>query len=397
MTAEVAGSAGRTRRLLQLTTLVSSLDRFAMPPMLLAIAHGLDVPLARAAQAASAYYLAYGLLQPVWGLVSDRLGLVRTIRLTLLLAAAGTATAALATGPGALIASRAVAGACFGAAIPSTLVYVGDTVPSARRQRDITDLMVGVACGTAVATALAGVVADRLSWRWAFAGTGTLAVLLVALLRRLPEPASHRRHESALTQFRSVFAARPARLVIALAFVEGAILLGGLTYLPAAVQAGGADATTAGLVTAAFGVATLAAAPAVARLSRRVRPARLVAVGAACLVGAWLLVAVSAAAAVALVSCLLLGAAWAAMHSTLQTWATQVVPAARATAVAMFACALFAGSAIGALVFGGLASADRYGLIFAWSAAVAVPLGVAGAIGRARFTDPERPEPVAPA
>jgi predicted MFS family arabinose efflux permease len=393
VTGAVATAGGQARRLLQLTTLVSSLDRFAMPPMLLAIAHGLDVPLSRAAQAASAYYLAYGLLQPVWGLVSDRLGLVRTIRFTLLLAAVATATAALATGPASLIASRTVAGACFGAAIPSTLVYVGDTVPSERRQHDITDLMVGVACGTAVATALAGVVADRLSWRWVFAGTGTLAVLLVLLLRRLPDPGPHRRRDRAMTQFRAVFAARPARLVIALAFVEGGILLGGLTYLPAAVQAHGAGATTAGLVTAVFGVATLAAAPAVSRLSRRVRPARLVAAGASCLVGAWALAAVSAAAAVALTACLLLGAAWAAMHSTLQTWATQVVPAARATAVAMFACALFAGSALGALIFGPLASADRYGLIFGWAAAVAVPLGVAGALGRARFTDPELAAP----
>ena len=36
--------------------------------------------------AAGAYFLAYGLMQPVWGTVSDRLGRVRTMRLTLLLA-----------------------------------------------------------------------------------------------------------------------------------------------------------------------------------------------------------------------------------------------------------------------------------------------------------------------
>jgi MFS family permease len=57
-----------------------------MPPMLIAIAIGLDAPLASVVQAAGAYFLAYGLMQPVWGMVSDELGLVRTMRLTLLFA-----------------------------------------------------------------------------------------------------------------------------------------------------------------------------------------------------------------------------------------------------------------------------------------------------------------------
>jgi predicted MFS family arabinose efflux permease len=376
-------------RLLRLTTFVSTSDRFAMPPMLLAIARGLDIPLSRVAQAAGAYYLAYGLMQPVWGLVSDRLGLVRTMRVALLCAAAATATAALSAGAASLIVTRTLAGACFSAAIPSTLVYVGDTVPSARRHRDVTNLMAGVALGTAVAAAAAGVVADRLSWRWVFAGTGTAAVATALLLRRLPEPGTHRRHDSPLAPFRAVFASGPARLVITLAFVEGGILLGGLTYLPAAVESGGVGAAAAGLVTAAFGVATLAAAPVVARLSRRLAPAGLVAIGGSCLLLAWLLATVSVLVASALVACVLLGWAWAAMHSTLQTWATQVLPAARATAVSMFACALFAGSAVSALLFGGLAQAGRYQLIFGLSAAVAVPLGVAGVVGRSRFADPE--------
>ena len=73
-------------RLLQLTSFVSTLDRFAMPPMLVAIATDLDVPLSEIVHAAGAYFLVYGLMQPVWGAVSDRLGRVRTMRLTLLLA-----------------------------------------------------------------------------------------------------------------------------------------------------------------------------------------------------------------------------------------------------------------------------------------------------------------------
>ena len=61
-------------RLLQLTSFVSTLDRFAMPSVLLAISRDLEVPLQSVVTAASVYYIAYGAMQPVWGIVSDRLG-----------------------------------------------------------------------------------------------------------------------------------------------------------------------------------------------------------------------------------------------------------------------------------------------------------------------------------
>ena len=77
-------------RLLQLTAFTSTLDRFAMPPMLVAIALDLGVPLSQAVQVAGAYFLAYGLMQPVWGMVSDSLGLVRTLRPAAALSTLGT-------------------------------------------------------------------------------------------------------------------------------------------------------------------------------------------------------------------------------------------------------------------------------------------------------------------
>lgn len=376
-------------RLLQITAFVSTVDRFAMPPMLLAIAHELGMPLSRVVQAAGAYYLTYGLMQPVWATLSDRLGLVRTMRVALLLAAAATAASAAAWAAPPLLVGRALAGACFSAAIPGTLVYVGDTVPSGIRQRSITDLMAGVALGTATATAGAGVLADALSWRVMFGATGVGALVLVGLLARLPETDRVRVRRGALAPFGDVLRSASARLVIGLAFVEGAVLLGVLTFVPAAVQAGGVGGSLAGLVTGVYGLAVLAAARVVRRVSTRVPPAGLVAAGAVFLVAACLLAATSVALASAVASCVLLGCAWASMHSTLQTWATQVAPAARATAVALFAAALFAGSATGALLVGGLAERGAYTTIFVLAALTAVPLGFVGTWGRRRFWDPE--------
>ncbi|HEY8618535.1 MAG TPA: MFS transporter, partial [Dermatophilaceae bacterium] len=171
------------RRLLQLTAFVSTLDRFVMPPMLIAMARDLDVPLTQVVQVAGVYFLAYGLMQPVWGMVSDSLGRVRTMRLALALAAVMTTASALMATPLTLGIARGLAGACFAAAIPASLIYIGDTVPAHRRQRDVTDLMVGVALGTAVASVGAGVLAQLLSWRIAFVVTGLGALALVAALR----------------------------------------------------------------------------------------------------------------------------------------------------------------------------------------------------------------------
>ena len=92
-----AASSGRVSplRLLQATTLVSTLDRFAMPPMLVAIATSLGVPLTQVVTAAGAYFLVYGLGQPLWGFASDRYGRVRTLRTSLVVAGVFSLVSAL--------------------------------------------------------------------------------------------------------------------------------------------------------------------------------------------------------------------------------------------------------------------------------------------------------------
>src|SRR3954447_14985432 len=175
-------------RLLQAAAFVATFDRFAMPPMLLAIAHDLEVPLGDVVRAAGAYFLIYGLSQPVWGWVSDRFGRVPTMRVTLLLAGLCSIASSAATTVPLLGITRGLAGGLFGAAYPAALIYLGDTVRVAVRQRDIARLMVGVALGTALASVGAGVVADLLSWRLMFVVTGVAAVVLAARLGALREP-----------------------------------------------------------------------------------------------------------------------------------------------------------------------------------------------------------------
>src|ERR671913_1344786 len=121
-------------------------------------------------------------------MLSDRLGRVRVIRLTLFGAAVAGVLSAAAPNLAVLIAARSLAGGLFAAVIPASLVYVGDTVGMNSRQEALADLMAASAVGTALATVLGGLAASLDAWRVAFAAPALAGVALAVLLARLPEP-----------------------------------------------------------------------------------------------------------------------------------------------------------------------------------------------------------------
>jgi predicted MFS family arabinose efflux permease len=245
--------------------------------------------------------------------------------------------------------------------------------------------MVGVAVGTAVASAGAGVLADQFSWRVAFVATGFGALMLSWVLRFLPEPRTDRVPSSPLESVRRIIQSRPALLVLGLAFAEGAVLIGVLTLVPVAAHDSGASLSLAGLATAVYGAAVLVGSSVVGRLSRTWHPWRLIAGGGALAVIACALLAVSQDVWMAATVAGLLGLAWTALHTSLQTWATEVLPAARALVVACFAGALFAGSSVAAVALADLVEAGRFTVIFTVAAVLATVLTAVAAAARSRW------------
>lgn len=382
--APAMGERGRLR-LLQLAALTSTCDRFSIAPLLVVIALDLGASLPAVAAIASGYFLAYGLMQPVWGMVSDRIGRVRVMRLALLGAAAAGIGSALAPDLLVLGMTRVVAGGCFAALIPASLVYVGDMWPPDVRQRPLSDVLAASSLGVATATAGAGALADLVGWRVVPAVTATAAAALWVTLRRLPEPVREPVTGHPLRSVARVFGHPWGRVVLLLALVEGAAVLGALTYLAPAVQALGSTSAVAGVVAASFGVGALAWSRLVRALVGRLPPEGLAAVGGAFLVAAWAVAAVAVTVGTIVAAGLLAGGAWAFLHSTLQNWATEVVPGERATTVALFAASLFLGSAAGTAVAAVPAGAGAYETLFRTALLVAVPVAVAAAVARARY------------
>jgi len=354
--------------------------------MLVTIAAGLGVSLAEVAAAASLYYLLYGLMQPVWGMLSDRLGRVRVMRLALLGAVAPGLLSAAAPNLAVLVAGRALAGGLFAAVIPAALVYIGDAVPISGRQRALADQLAASAVATALATAAAGLAAHLGLWRLAFAAPAVAAgVLGLVLARRLPEPPKGRGGAGPLARIGLVAKHPWAVLVVLLALVEGGVILGFLTYLAPSLEAQGYSAAVSGLAVALYGLATLAWTQALKKAADRLDRHALILIGGAFLASGYAAGALDLRLLGAALAAVLVAGGFAFMHSTLQTWATEVVPEARATVISLFAGALFAGSGVATVAAAPLAETGSFGPLFAVAALSAIPLGLVGGLARLRY------------
>ncbi|GAA3132490.1 MFS transporter [Streptomyces echinatus] len=377
--------AGRVPPVLRVACFLSNFDRFAITPLLVAVAAGFDVRLDEVVLVASGYFFAYGCVQPVWGMLSDRYGRMRVIRFSLAAAAVCGLASAAAPTLTVLVVLRIATGAFFGAVVPTSLTYVGDTVSPAVRQRALSDLQVALAIGTAAATLVAGGVSELLSWRAMLALSAVLAAVTVFATRGLTESQSATTLRRPTEQLGSVLRLRWSWVVMGFGLVEGAVLLGCFTFLAPALQDHGVGTMGAGGVTALYGAGTLAFSRLLKLVATR-PPWTLLAAGGVMMAGGFLTASLSLSVAGIGAAAILLGGGWSFFHSSLQTWATTLVPAARGTAVALFVSALFVGSSIGSGLGGPLTEHGHYQELFALAAVTAVPLTVLAAWLRTRYT-----------
>lgn len=353
--------------------------------MLIAIARDLHVPLTQVVGAASVYFLIYGLMQPIWGMLSNRLGLAATIRWCTLAGSLATLSAVWANDLAALTISRALAGAFFSASFPAALIYVGETSLPHHRHREVTGLMTGVALGTALSTAISGSLTAFAGWRWGFALSASLGIASSFYLARLKELPRTSFRAPFVAPLMSVLRSHAVQKLLLLALLDGAAILGALTFIPAALESSGNNAAIASGVTATYGFSVLVGARIVGKLSLKIARARFILIGAAIGAAACVLLSISTHLVVAVAACVLLGLSWASMHSSLQTWATEVLPAERSIAVSFFAGTLFAGSAIAAALGGPLAQRHQFGTLFLRGTGILIILGIFGYLTRIKW------------
>jgi predicted MFS family arabinose efflux permease len=360
-------------------------DRFAVAPLLIPMAVSFHVSLTAVSGVASLYYLAYGLMPPVYGVLADRFGRVRVIRFALVGTAVADVLSVVSPNLTLLLVARIITGGVACGVMPATLVYLADRFPFAVRQQAISTVLVFVALGTAAGTLGAGLTAHVLTWRVFFLIPGAIALGVAIALRRTPESLVTRSSQNPLRQVAGVLRHGWALFLLGVGVLVGAVMFGFITYLAPALEASGQSPAIAGIVVASYGLSVLVCIRVFRYVARRTPAALILAGGATMLLIGYVLAAAAQSVPIILLASVLAGGAYAFMQSTFQTWATDVVPEARGTATSLFATAIFTGAALATSGVAGLAGAHHYASLFTIAAIVTVPVLIVGSLARWRY------------
>jgi predicted MFS family arabinose efflux permease len=270
-------------------------------------------------------------------------------------AAASVVLLLVATAPSypVLLVTSALLG--FASCLPQMcLPFAVALVPERARGAAIGTVMGGLLSGILLSRTLSGVVAAAIGWRWTFVCAAVLMAALALVIRAGLEP---QRPEQPLawakiiTSLPRVFASQPLlqrqAIVGALGFAAFSAFWSTLSFQLAAL---GHGARTAGLF-GVLGLAGVAVAPIVGRVSGRVQPTLINVVGLCCvaLSFGWLSLTQRSLLGIALAT-VLLDAGAQATHLANQTVILGLEPAWRNRTNALYMVSFFVGGSAGTLI-----------------------------------------------
>ena len=161
-------SLGRPIALLSAAAFVSVASMRVADPLLPQVAQEFGVSAGDASVIATAFALAYGLCQLIWGALGDRFGKYRLVALMTLVSALTAASAGFADSLAVLGLARLAGGATAAAIVPLGMAFVGDHVPYRDRQAVLARFLTGTIFGLVGGQILGGVVGELVGWRAVF-------------------------------------------------------------------------------------------------------------------------------------------------------------------------------------------------------------------------------------
>jgi len=375
---EAGAASSRVIALCALSAFAGSSSVRVCDPMLPELARQFGVTMGEAAHVVTWYVMAYGLFQFFYGPLGDRYGKIRMITVATLLCGVGCLGAACAASLDGLIAWRILTGAVSAGIVPLSMAWIGDRVEYRQRQATLARFLTGVILGVAAGQLYGGFFTDTLGWRWAFGFLAAVFFAAAALMHRYRPPETGAGAPAGglrlLGPMRDVARVPWARVVLAIVTLEGALVFGALSFVPAYLQQRyGLAPTAAGAVVAVFALGGLAYVAIARRLVARLGERGLAGTGGAVLGASFLAYWLGPGWGWSVAASLALGFGYYLLHNTLQTHATQMAPQARGTAVSLFASCLFLGQAAGVALAALAVDASGLEGVFA-GAAVALPL-----------------------
>ena len=356
----------------------------AADPLLPQVAREFGVSAGEASIIATAFALAYGFCQLLYGVLGDRFGKYRLVTLATLVSALTVASAGFAGSLGMLGAARLAAGASAAAIVPLSMAFIGDHVPYERRQTALARFLTGTILGIISGQVFGGVLGELVGWRAVFLLLGALFLAIGALLlvevrsTRVPPPllTSSISLKSLLHGY-TVLLRRPwARIVLVTVCAEAFLFYGAFTFVGAYLhEVFDLDYATVGILLGFMGLGGLLYALTVRRLVQALGERGLALCGGVAMAGAFVAVASGSWSAMA-PAIALLGLGLHMLHNTLQTNATQMAPEARGLAVSTFANVLFMGQAAGVWLSGLVIDRIGFAPVFVSAGAALLLVGV---------------------
>jgi predicted MFS family arabinose efflux permease len=357
----------------------------AADPLLPQVAQEFGVSAGDASVIATAFALAYGFCQLVYGVLGDRFGKYRLVTLATLASAVTVASAGFAGSLGMLGAARLAAGASAGAIVPLSMAFIGDHVPYERRQTALARFLTGTILGIISGQVFGGVLGEMFGWRAVFLLLGAVFLVTGALLAvelrstRVPPPllTSSISLKSLVDRY-AVLLRRPwARVVLVTVCAEAFLFYGAFTFVGAYLhEAFALDYASVGILLGFMGLGGLLYALTVRPLVRALGERGLALYGGIALAVAFVVVATGSLSAMA-PAIALLGLGLHMLHNTLQTNATQMTPEARGLAVSTFANVLFMGQAAGVWLAGLVIDRIGFAPVFVAAGAALLVVGLA--------------------
>ena len=360
--------------LLSAAAFASSASLRATDPLLPLIADDFGVTPGAAATAATAFALAYGLLQVIYGPLGDRYGRYRMIAATAFASAFCSAACAIAPDLPSLVVARFVSGATIGAFIPLSVAWIGDTFAYAQRQSLLARYLIGQIVGIGFGTALAGWMAEHFGWRAIFALLAAVLLVLSVFLaleaRRQPRPATRPSMLASFARMPRLLKRWALASIIVTAFCEGFFIFGARAFVALYFQRQFAvGPATAGTLVALYALGGMVYATVAPRALRAFGEIGLATIGGIALALGYGILAASPWLGVAALGLIAIGGGFYMFHTTVQTKLTEVEQKERGSAVALFATFLFTGQAIGLAVASRLVDAVGIASVF-WCSTV---------------------------
>ncbi len=323
-----------------------------------AIAATFGISIALTGTVLTAYLVPYGLMQPVYGFLSDNRGKKRVLQKITLGLALGTGACAVSNSFGILTFWRVFTGFFAAGIISVCLAWIGDNVPSGERQLYVGKFMGIVFLGQGLSVGLGGTITNYISWQVMFGIFAIVSFCTVFLLNKLPESEISRdkhpfRAHDFFKEVKKVVSTPKGKVIFPLAFATGFLLIGLYSYLGAFLhEFTGLNYLQIGLIVMFYGFACLIAGSAVGKLEKIMEQKKIIIIGGFMALSSALILTMLPLWQAILVATITLGFGYIFIQSPLATIAFDVTPEATGLPSALIGLGLFGGGGLGTAVFG---------------------------------------------